>query len=99
MTPEKARELVANEIPQHAVVGPTVGLFRDAAVPKPMVEVISPSLRDLKRRYFSDNASATPVIEPDSPDTGIVQVKAADGKPSRTQAVLFSKGKIIGRQG
>lgn len=73
----------------------------DATAQRSAVEVVSPSLAVLKRRYFGDNASAAPSVVPDSDDSGIVfvQKKAGGLKSSPPRAVIFSKGKIIGRQG
>ncbi|MCW1926553.1 hypothetical protein OKA05_28635 [Luteolibacter arcticus] len=99
MSPEKARELVAKELPHYTVAEGGTAPLRDAAAPKPVIEVISPSLKALKQRYFSDNAPMVPRVVPDAPDSGIVVVKPAAGKKGSPQAVIFSKGKIIGRQG
>jgi hypothetical protein len=65
------------------------------------VEVISPSLRALKRRYFGGNAVETPPAVADSDDSGIVQVEreSSGGKLSPPQGVLFSKGKKIAGTG
>jgi hypothetical protein len=103
MTQEKARKLVAKELPEYIIQGvkQSAGVAKDTAGSKPTVELISPTLRSLKRRYFGDNAAPAPVAASDSDDSGIVVVekKAPAGKRSTPQAIVFSKGKIIGRQG
>ena len=104
MTQEKARKLVAKELPEYIIRGvkqSSAGVAKDDAGSKPTVELISPTLRSLKRRYFGDNAASAPVAAPDSDDSGIVVVekKAPANKRSTPQAIVFSKGKIIGRQG
>jgi hypothetical protein len=103
MTPKKARQLVSKTLPGYKVQAEKTGkkIAADAATQRSAVEVVSPSLSALKRRYFGDNASATPSVEPDSDDSGIVYVQkqAGGSKPSQSQAVIYSKGKIIGRQG
>jgi hypothetical protein len=103
MTPKKARKLVSKTLPGYKVQAekPRKKMAVDAAAQRSAVEVVSPSLSVLKRRYFGDNASATPSVVPDSDDSGIVfvQKKAGGPKSSPPRAVIFSKGKIIGRQG
>ena len=102
MTPKKARQLVSKTLPGYKVQAetPDKKIAADSASQRSAVEVVSPSLSALKRRYFGDNASAAPSVEPDSDDSGIVFVKKESGsKSSPSQAVIFSKGKIIGRQG
>ena len=103
MTPKKARKLVSKTLPGYKVQEETSDkkIAADAAVQRSAVEVVSPSLSALKRRYFGDNASAAPSVEPDSDDSGIVYVQkqTAGSKASPARAVIFSKGKIIGRQG
>jgi hypothetical protein len=103
MTPKKARALVNKVLPGYKVQTetPSKKSAVDAAAQRSAVEVVSPSLSALKRRYFGDNASAAPSVVPDSDDSGIVfvQKKVGGSKSSPPRAVIFSKGKIIGRQG
>lgn len=99
MTPRKARKLVSKTLPGYKVQAEAPGT--KAADQRSVVEVVSPSLSVLKRRYFGDNSSAGPSVVPDSDDSGIVFVQKQTGsaKSSPPRAVIFSKGKIIGRQG
>ena len=104
MTPKKARELVAKKLKGYKVreEKPAAAIASDAARQKPTVELVSPSLASLKRRYFGDNAAAqSPPPTSDGEDTGIVVVEkgTAGGKSQQSQAIVFNKGKIIGRQG
>jgi hypothetical protein len=104
MTSKNAQKLVGKLLPGYKVKPeePKTKIAADAAAERAAVEVVSPSLSALKRRYFGDSAPASPAVEPDSDDSGIVQVekKSAGGaKSAGPRAVIFSKGKIIGRQG
>ncbi len=94
-----ARKLVAKTLPKHRVREEK--LAADSSRLRPAVEVISPSLRALKKRYFSDNAAEAPPLQADAEDSGLVQVEreTTGGKSTPTQTILFSKGRKIASTG
>ena len=94
---EKARELVSKKLTGYKVeAAPAADV---AKRPEPAVEVISPSLRALKQRYFGKQASATTPVSDEAADSGIVMVQREDAEAGPAKAVVFQKGKIVGRQG
>jgi hypothetical protein len=100
MNLETAKKLVAQKLPGYQVERTAQTDANEASRPLSAVEMVSPSLQKLKRRYFLKSKSAPKSSLIDSTeDSGIVVVEKDQGQGGEAKAMVFSRGQIKGRQG
>jgi hypothetical protein len=94
---ETAKKLVAKKLPGYQVQR-TIQTDAEALRQKTKVELISPSLQKLKRRYFGSNSASVDAAT-STEDSGIVVVEMKEGQQGHPKAVVFTGGRLKGRQG